>query len=306
MAKTKNLKKIGILGPGLLGGSVGLAIPGHINGLERLGWSRRTRTVKRALELGAIDRIVDTPPELAAQCDMVIVASPVCAFQTLFAQIAQTLQAGTIVTDLGSTKGQVCRWARKLLPKGVRFVGSHPMAGGEQQGIDYARADLFEGACCILTPTAGTDPTALATVREFWQKLGMRVTEMSPAAHDRALAGISHLPHVLASALVNASNTDAMRLCGKGFLDTTRIASGPADVWRDILCTNRDQTHKAIERLITECCGASRGTWPMTTRRELNAAWKRHAPNAISSFVTSSSIMRCRCRGSWPQMKRRV
>ena len=126
------------------------------------------------------------------------------------------------------------------------------MAGSEQRGVEFARADLLDDAQCIITPTAANKPTNLKCLETFWRKLGMRVCRMTPARHDRVLARISHLPHVLAAAMVNCSEPEQMLLCGKGFLDTTRIASGPPGVWRDILMANTVNTEAAIERLIRE------------------------------------------------------
>jgi len=168
------------------------------------------------------------------------------------AEMAPAPQRGCVVTDVGSTKVLVNRWARKILPGRVQFVGSHPMAGSEQRGIDFARADLFDDAPCIITTTGQNRAEAADFLEEFWQQLGMRVTRMSAAAHDRVLARISHLPHVMAAALVNISDREEMLLCGKGFLDTTRIASGPPSIWQDVLTTNAGNMVEALEKLMRE------------------------------------------------------
>jgi len=126
------------------------------------------------------------------------------------------------------------------------------MAGSEQRGVDFARADLFEKASCILTPTAKTKPRLIQFLEGFWTELGMHVSKMTPAQHDKVLARISHLPHILAAALVNSSELKQMLLCGKGFLDTTRIASGPENVWRDILMANAESIDESIARFIKE------------------------------------------------------
>ncbi len=244
------LETIAILGLGLLGGSLGLAIGRAYPQVRRVGYSHRAGTREKALETGAVEKICDSAAKAAAGADMVILASPIGTFAELMEEIAGHLPEGCLVTDVGSTKVLPVRWARQKLPRRVVFIGSHPMAGSEQRGMDFARADLFDDAHCIITPTKGTPAERVKQIKTFWQTLKMRVEEMTPAVHDRVLARISHLPHVLAAALVNSSAMQDMLLCGKGFLDTTRIASGPAGVWRDIFMANARQTDKAIERLI--------------------------------------------------------
>jgi prephenate dehydrogenase len=167
----------------------------------------------------------------------------------LLERIASDLAQGAIVTDVGSTKRSIVEAAEAALPRAVHFVGSHPMAGSERRGVQFARADLFERAVCITTPTPRTNESALAKVEAFWQLLGMRTTRLSPDAHDRLLADVSHLPHVVAAALVAMQDDPAFGLCGKGFLDVTRIAGGDAGLWRDILLDNRDNVRRSIRRL---------------------------------------------------------
>jgi prephenate dehydrogenase len=139
-----------------------------------------------------------------------------------------------------------------MLPKTVHYVGSHPVAGSEQRGIEFARPDLFDGATCILTTTRETNRQAVQTLKRFWTELGCLVKIMSPAEHDRILANISHLPHVTAVALVNANKSEELKLAGKGFLDTSRIASGPPNIWADVLLTNAGNTTRSIDKIIAE------------------------------------------------------
>src|SRR5205814_1835691 len=136
------------------------------------------------------------------------------------------LAAGALVTDVGSTKRSIVQFAAKILPKTVRFVGSHPMAGSEKRGVEHARADLFRDAICVVTPDAQTDPGALAAIEAFWTELGMSVRRMLPEAHDAAVAAVSHLPHAIAAALVRLQDESSLSVSGKGFLDATRIAAG--------------------------------------------------------------------------------
>jgi prephenate dehydrogenase len=170
-------------------------------------------------------------------------------FARLIEQMAKVLSPGTIVTDVGSTKRSVVRVAEGNLPSGIHFVGSHPMAGSEKRGIEYARTDLFQNALCITTPTQRTDAGALKVVERFWKSMGMSVIRLSPEDHDRLLADISHLPHAVAAAMITMQHEGAMRLAGKGFLDATRIAGGDGALWRDILLDNQDNLRSSVRRL---------------------------------------------------------
>src|SRR2546423_2276999 len=151
--------------------------------------------------------------------------------------------------DVGGQKGVGVEAAEWEMAGGVHFVGSHQVAGSEKGGVEFARADLFQNALCILTPTAKTDKAAAEGVEGFWKSLGMRTTRLSPAEHDRLLAEVSHLPHALAAALVSLQSEKALSLAGKGFLDATRIAGGDGALWRDILMDNRDNGLASIGEL---------------------------------------------------------
>jgi prephenate dehydrogenase len=152
------------------------------------------------------------------------------------------------VTDVGSTKRSVVKLGERLVPKSAHFIGSHPMAGSEKRGVEFARADLFQGARCILTPTQRSPSGIVEQVEQFWQKLGMTTTRMSPQEHDRLVCDISHLPHAVAAALISLQEDAALPLAGKGFLDTTRIAGGDGALWRDILSDNADNLADSIAR----------------------------------------------------------
>ena len=156
------------------------------------------------------------------------------------------LRRGAIVTDVGSTKAGVVRAARRNLKPG-QFVGSHPMAGSEQKGVGFARADLFAGATCILTPTSRTPEGVTRRVESLWQRMGMRTFRMSPRAHDRAVARVSHLPHALASLLMRLPKRAELDVSATGFRDATRLASGDPEMWRDIFLTNRKEVLAAID-----------------------------------------------------------
>jgi prephenate dehydrogenase len=179
----------------------------------------------------------------------VILCTPVGTFEPLLKQLGPSLSAGTLLTDVGSTKRSVARLAESLLPVGVEFVGSHPIAGSEKRGVEFSRADLFSNQLCLLTPTPRTKPSALEQIEKFWQSLGMRTARINPEDHDRLLADVSHLPHLLAAALVAMQDDAGLELCGKGFLDTTRIAGGDGGLWRDILLDNADNLRAGLRRL---------------------------------------------------------
>jgi prephenate dehydrogenase len=220
--------------------------------VKTVGCSHRPSTRRKARQLAIAHLVVETMAESVADADIVILATPIYTFEQIFRQIAAHLPAGCIVTDVGSTKVLPHCWAEENLPKTVYYVGSHPIAGSEQRGIEFARDDLFERSYCILTKTKNTDTAAIKTLKEFWTHLGCIVKIMSPVSHDKILANISHLPHVIAAALVNLQNNDELKLAGKGFADTSRVASGPANIWTDILLTNTKNVSGGIDKTIAE------------------------------------------------------
>jgi prephenate dehydrogenase len=242
-------KHISILGVGLLGGSIGLAVKNRLTGCKISGYGHRKSTIDAAVSLGALDNGYDTLAPAVEGADLVILCTPVGLFRPLMVELAPLLGKQTIVTDVGSTKRSIVAAAEELLPVPSLFVGSHPMAGSEKRGVQYARADLYDGALCILTPTARTDPAPIDYVRDFWSLLGMRICQITPEEHDRRLADVSHLPHVLAAALASIQDEKSVALAGKGFLDMTRIAAGDGVLWRDILLDNRDNVRQSVARL---------------------------------------------------------
>jgi len=253
--KIDNLESIAILGIGLLGGSLGMAIEKHMPGVKKFGYSRNIESTKKALQKGAIDVVCETIPEAVKEAQMVVLCSPLGTFEALMEAMKDSLQDGAIITDVGSTKVLPRDLAKKILPKHVEFLGSHPMAGAEQQGVDYSMADLFDGAHCVLTPEKKNSAKTLKFLHDFWGKLGMMVCEMTAVTHDKTVAAISHLPHVIASSLMNISRPVHTEICGKGFLDTTRIASGPEGMWRDIMMANTGNIADSIDKMIKELEG---------------------------------------------------
>jgi prephenate dehydrogenase len=231
------LTKIGIVGPGLLGGSVGLALKSHNITARIIGIGHRTESLDRAVQIGAIDEGSLNLSDLAG-CNLVILTTPISLIYTTLDQLGSILSAGTIVTDVGSTKRKICDYARPLAKAGIEFIGSHPIAGSEKRGVDFARHDLFLNANCFITPMKKNNSEAVELVRQLWETVGMRVVKISPREHDKLLAAISHLPHMAAAGLVNACTDAQVKFSGPGFQDTTRIASGDVTLWRDIIMSN--------------------------------------------------------------------
>jgi prephenate dehydrogenase len=242
-------RQVTILGVGLLGGSIGLALRTSAPKCRIIGYGHRRETLDKAKEIGAVDAVELDPAASVAGSDLVILCTPVGTFGPLLKQIAPSLSAGALVTDVGSTKRSVVKSAEANLPKGVDFVASHPIAGSEKRGVEFSRADLFSNQLCILTPTKRTNVQALEKTEKFWQSLSMRTARISPEDHDRLLADVSHLPHLLAAALVAMQEDAGLNLSGKGFLDTTRIAGGDGRLWRDIFLDNADNLKAGIRRL---------------------------------------------------------
>jgi prephenate dehydrogenase len=244
-----------IVGTGLLGASLGLALKargltGVVTGVGRSGSASLDVAVKR----GAIDHAMTdlasaaTGAHVRKSVDLVVLCTPIRQFPEALRILAPALQAGTLVTDVGSTKGEVLRWARELLPPHVEFVGSHPMAGSEKSGPEAARADLYANAVCLMC-AAGDGRKGFARIQQMWEQLGMRTIELSPDVHDRWVATVSHLPHAVAFALVNAAgkHPEMLEAAAGGFLDTTRVASSDLSMWTDIFMTNREAVLAAVD-----------------------------------------------------------
>ena len=242
-------ERAAIVGVGLIGGS--LALAARAAGLigEVVGLGRSAANLDVARQRGIIDRAVQDPAAIGP-VDLVVLAVPVRSTARMAAALLPHLRPGTVVTDVGSVKGEVVAQCEAALPTDRPFVGGHPIAGSERAGAAAADAGLFRGAPCVLTPTARTDATALVAVRALWEGVGARVSEMTPAAHDRALAWVSHLPHVVAYALVGAlagADGQLAALAGGSWRDATRVAASPAELWRDIFLANREAVLAATD-----------------------------------------------------------
>lgn len=240
-----------ILGVGLIGGSIGLRL--RERGWRVTGWSPSEQTLGLALRRGAIDAAAATPEEAVAEAELIIVASTIRAVPAMFEAVARTARPGAIVTDVASVKSQVLRWAAQLLPGHVQFVGGHPMAGKELQGVAAADPNLFADCTYCLVPG---ERRALPRLEELVDALGARSLIIAAEDHDRAVAAASHLPFIAATALVRAVAADLDDLTGavasSGFRDTTRVAIASPTMHADICNFNADAVSEMIERLQTE------------------------------------------------------
>jgi prephenate dehydrogenase len=243
--------KVGIVGLGLIGGSIALA--------ARRAWPRglvigvdNNDVLEKAMVLHAID-VAAADLIIMAEADLVILAAPARRNIELLSRMADVIPESAIVTDTSSTKREIVAAARAL-PSRLTFIGGHPLGGAARSGIDHATADLFTGRPWLFTPAPGSSPVALESLERFVSGLGAAPKTMEAEAHDRILAYLSHLPQVTVSALMSvigdAIGADALALAGRGLADTTRLASSPADLWRDVCATNRDNIATALDLLI--------------------------------------------------------
>jgi len=250
--------KVTIIGVGLIGGSLALAMREQGMTTEIVGVGRGIENLEEAVGLGIIDSYTTDVREGVRDADLVFLAVPVLSIAGVIETAASALKPGAIITDGGSVKETVLQEVKKVLPEGVHFIAGHPIAGTEFSGAAAAFATLYQGKKCILTPDADTDPEALALVRSIWETVGSNVTEMDTKTHDVILGAVSHLPHVIAYALVNtiagtnADERSAIDYSGGGFKDFTRIASSSPEMWKDICLMNKTAIVEVIERFQLE------------------------------------------------------
>jgi prephenate dehydrogenase len=240
-------QQITILGSGLLGASLALALKERGLCTRVHAWSRRAATRAYAQKANWCDAVFDQPAAACAGSELVVICTPVETIVPLLEQIGSALAPCALVTDVGSTKSLICREARGT---GVNFIGSHPMAGSERTGMAHARADLFTGAACIITPLEAAPDAEIARLLKLWEAIGMQVVTTTPEKHDEIVAHISHLPHLLASSLcsyLSGQDADWKALSGGGLRDTTRVAAGDPDLWKQILEQNREEVLRAID-----------------------------------------------------------
>jgi len=242
----RTMNTLAIVGLGLMGGSLGLAARARGACASVHAYARRRETRDTALRIGAADRVFDDPAAAVQSADLVVLCVPVLAVGGLTVDMKAGLKDGALVTDVGSTKASLAEQVPPLLQgTGAAFVGSHPIAGSELTGVGAARADLYDNALVVLTPSAGMPQTSpqVCLLERFWSSVGARTTVMSPERHDGILARTSHLPHLVAAMLVDTVCREAEPnpedFVGSGFRDTTRVAAGAEDLWHDVLKTNR-------------------------------------------------------------------
>jgi prephenate dehydrogenase len=287
-------RKITIIGVGLLGGSIGLAARKRRVAKEIAGYARREKTIAECEKIGALDYATTDLLAAVSGADLVILCTPLAQMRALTEQFLPALKRGAIVTDVGSVKADVMREICGLVRKaGGHFVGSHPMAGGEKMGVLAARADLYGNAVCVVTPTKNSNAVAIRKVEQFWKSLGSRVVRMDAAKHDALVSRTSHLPHVAAAALASlvldpkqpSSKSD---LCATGFRDTTRIASGSPEMWRDIVLANRKNVSQSVDAFVGEL-------------KKFQAALKKGDAKAVEKFFATAKERRdnwCACCAS--------
>jgi len=242
---------VAILGPGLIGGSLALALADR--GLvDRLTiYARSPHALDEIRTAGVNAELTGNPSEAVRDADVVILCVPIEAMAGLVHEIRDALKPSALVTDVGSVKGSVVQDLEPLLDDRALWIGSHPMAGSEQTGFAAAHANLFEGAAVILTPTDHTQPEALRRAKTFWEALGGNVITLSWQLHDHYVAQISHLPHLLAAEMIHHATDDARALAGGGFRDTTRVASGSPELWAEILLANASAVSENLTNMIS-------------------------------------------------------
>lgn len=250
--------KITLVGVGLLGGSLAKVIRERKLASIVSGYVRRDASIAECEQAGLSNFATRDLASSVRDADLVILCTPLRQMRELAERFAPNLKTGAIVTDVGSVKASVVHELESVIAKaGAHFIGSHPMAGAEKMGVSAARADLFNNTVCVLTPTANTPGPQLEALEAFWRAIGSRVTRTSPELHDELVARCSHLPHVIAAQLAtlvldSAHPKQQPMLCATGFRDTTRIASGSPEMWRDIAVANREQLVRTLDVFIRD------------------------------------------------------
>ncbi|HEU5383110.1 MAG TPA: prephenate dehydrogenase [Ktedonobacteraceae bacterium] len=244
--------RVAIVGLGLIGGSMGLALRQARAAQQVVGYDLGRGVSEQARRIGAIDQTYNALTDAVRGAELIILATPVGTMRTLLQDLATMASPGSVITDVASTKSQVISWAEEFLPGNIYFVGGHPMAGKEVSGIEAADPALFQQHIYCLTPTKKTSPAALNKVAQMIETLGARVRFLEPAEHDGQVAQVSHLPFLASAALMQSvtgsgSWADASLLASSGFRDTTRLAAGSPEMYRDICLTNNEALLRALD-----------------------------------------------------------
>jgi prephenate dehydrogenase len=278
-------KKVTLVGVGLLGGSLGLALKERRLADLVAGYVRRAASVRECEETGAVDLATLDLRRAVADADLVVLCTPIAQMRSLMARLAPMLRPEAVITDVGSVKKSVVEELTPIVAKArAHFIGSHPMAGSEKTGVAAARADLFMEAVCVITPEQKSNRAAVRKVTSLWKSVGCRVLRLTPEAHDQFVSRSSHLPHVVAAQLatlvLSPGNPRAQALlCANGFRDTTRIASGSPEMWRDIAMANQKNLVGALDSFVSGLAG-------------FKQALKRGDEAAVSRFFKEAKVRR--------------
>ncbi|MCA9122006.1 MAG: prephenate dehydrogenase/arogenate dehydrogenase family protein [Planctomycetaceae bacterium] len=240
-----------IVGVGLIGASIGLALRERGLAKNVIGVGRRASTLRKARQHGAVTSTTTDLSRGVRDSRLILISTPVERIAPLVLEATAGCKPDAIITDAGSTKLKIVRtveFALRSSTDRAAFVGSHPMAGGEKTGPEHGQANLFEGRVAVVTPSKQSNPEAVRQIELFWQLLGSKVVRMSPKDHDRSVAAISHMPHLIASALAAATPAEELQLASTGWMDTTRIASGDPELWRQILVQNTNGVLKSLDK----------------------------------------------------------
>lgn len=244
----KEVKTIGIVGVGFMGGSLALALKEKFKNIRIIGYARSQRSFEQLKEFRGLDKVEKSLAEVAGQADVLALAAPVNAINDYLEKIEPFLKPKAVVFDLGSTKKETERVAAKFLSRKVFFVGCHPFCGSEKSGFKEARPDLYQGALCFVT----SDNEASLVVEKIWRGVGSRIVRISPEEHDKIVCAVSHFPHLACFSLLNTVSSPDLKFSSSGFKDLTRIASSPAALWTDIFLTNKDKIITAISQYSLE------------------------------------------------------
>ncbi len=278
-------QKITIVGVGLLGGSLGLAVRQHRVAGEIAGFVRSDKSVADCEKFAATDYATTDLLAAVSNSDLIILCTPLAQMRSLVEQFLPALKRGAIVTDVGSVKADVVRELEPLVKKsGAHFIGSHPMAGAEKTGVAAARANLFANAVCVVTPTKTASPRIVRKLEQFWKSIGARVLKLDAAQHDLLVSRSSHLPHVVAATLAGLvldpkQPKQQAALCATGFRDTTRIASGSPEMWRDIALANRKHISQSVDAFVADL-------------KKFQTALKASDAKAIEKFFATAKMRR--------------
>ena len=244
--------QISIVGVGLIGASIGMAAKQREPRVEITGVGRRASSLRKAKSVGAVDRTTTDLAKGVAKADLVVICTPVATIGEIVRQVSAAAPQHCLITDAGSTKAEIVADVESATPSISHFLGSHPLAGSENNGPEHGRPDLFEGRVVVITPTRKSSVDDKTAIREFWESLGATVCELSPREHDQALAATSHLPHLVAAAIAGTTPERYAQLVASGWLDTTRIAAGDPELWQQIFLANREHVLTWMTKLETQ------------------------------------------------------